>query len=254
MVTTQCSELDLSAWDEGPRRPGTGNPTKCAFTGPYQVGKLDIALSFTPGVRFPTPATDQDAAYLLWRAYCSAYRAVTGKRYGNWRVKLENVHKQKWYRPALEAWKLLEADGRVHPLIWAKWFLKFSATSAAGKTPRKGALPFGSVFSPKTVDKWLGLCWHEERPASKPVYTRRHREQWHRRQEAMMLNLEVIKPGEMLPHVPAADQWYLDMRRAEVAQGHLDPNDLWPEINDEHKDQMIADYIAANPFDQFGEF
>lgn len=245
-------EDDLRRLFDGPKP----RPRVRTFQGVYRVRPLDRPVTIpAPGVRMPTPTTDAAKAMVLWTAYKGAFADVTGKRYGNWRVKAENVHRQRWFKGALEAWALLEADGRVHPQIWAKWFMGFAATAAKSKK----VLPFPAVFSPKVIAKWLGLCWHQEKPSGRSLLTRTHREQWLRREEAMLLNCGALRPGAEMPDHFLVIQtetctWYRDLRRREIAAGHVDPNDCWRAFTADDHALAVDEFHAANPSFQFGEF
>lgn len=212
-------------------RPVLPDPATRPAYGPYDNARCRIIGHRGPGA-FPALMEDYTDLQTL-NLVRQAYQYATSRHYSDpatWCMGRDPL-RWKGHKAVLEAAALLREKG-YPPHIWADWFVGWWKE----KTARPKAPVLGMVFSPGQVEKRRGWFRREraaELELSDPVYhpedERVCMEQHLRNQEAQALWRGGLQPGQVGSY-PDRFAWYKAKREAEVAQGHLDPMELYPRL------------------------
>lgn len=128
----------------------------------------------------------------------------------------------KWLRPAAEAL----AEHGIPPAAWAVWVLRHAKAEQDRRGAKTWVPGMQAVFNPERIRKQRGFF----RSTSEHTYGNRlkiervHLEQMFRRREASAIARGAKPDGAYM----FLASWYAEIRRAEIAEGVLDPIERFP--------------------------
>lgn len=187
-----------------------------------QEGKAPTAESFT-AEELSAQLRELQALFVV-RSYQRAVRHVYGIDVPLFvrRGRSVDLTREKQYPQLVEAARVL-CDHAIPPTAWAAWRLEY-----AKKRGAKKPLGITQIMQPKTIERLRGFFRKEYvGPSQTLLFERWHAEQAYRADEARAR--WAFGPGVNLRDLGFSyEKWYGDMRRAEIAQGIVDPLDCWP--------------------------
>lgn len=195
-------------------RPDRG---PCPWMAPDQHGKTDPGIRWCPRA----PATDRDRVRCVLDGYRRAVLEVYGQRWLHYCKG--DLEKSKGYANLVACGEIM-ADQSVPPEHWAIWRLRWfkSQTRHANRPP-----PVWVVMSAKFVSEKGGWFRKEyELPVAVTVEDPVVTEQHYRNREAASLWEGRSREGSLM-FLP---RWYVEKRRAEIAQGHDSPHACWTNV------------------------